>query len=174
MSHSSVTETEEHEPLAKALKPWRPQMTADLAAGQRPSRADRVGLTVWQTLPACPDHQTSTNLLDQSGSGEFRITRLSDQVVNDPKRRGLAITYVARFGPTLETTLRALDAAGTPENVKAFGRRPPNTRRWPSKRPASETFHRSCRSSDLLRSGMQFPPARSATIESTRSQTVVV
>jgi hypothetical protein len=102
------------------------------------------------------------------------ITRLSDQVVNDPKRRGLAITYVARFGPTLETTLRALDAAGTPENVKAFGRRPPNTRRWPSKRPASETFHRSCRSSDLLRSGMQFPPARSATIKSTRSQTVVV
>jgi hypothetical protein len=80
MSHFSVRETEEHEPLAKALELGRPDrgglgpvlwlkmQTTD----QRPLWADRAGSTVWQTLPACPDQQTSTNLPDQSGSGETR------------------------------------------------------------------------------------------------------
>jgi hypothetical protein len=38
-------------------------------------RADRAGSTVWQTLPACPDQQTSTSLPDQSGSGEEKRFR---------------------------------------------------------------------------------------------------
>jgi hypothetical protein len=37
---------------------------------ESPQWADRSGSIVWQTLPACPDQQTSTNLPDQSGSGE--------------------------------------------------------------------------------------------------------
>jgi hypothetical protein len=37
-----------------------------------PLRADRAVSTVWQTLPRRPDQQTSTNLPDQSGSGETR------------------------------------------------------------------------------------------------------
>jgi hypothetical protein len=38
-------------------------------------RADRASSTVWQTLPACPDQQTSTSLPDQSGSGEEKRFR---------------------------------------------------------------------------------------------------
>jgi hypothetical protein len=35
-------------------------------------RADRAESSVCQTLPACPDQQTSTDLPEQSGSGELR------------------------------------------------------------------------------------------------------
>jgi hypothetical protein len=73
-------------PIVNAAPPTSPsrgflhQRFADAGPGLRgatfmgPPSAnlhDRAGSTVRQTLPACPDHQTSTNLPDQSGSREF-------------------------------------------------------------------------------------------------------
>ena len=43
---------------------------AEDARNRPTSVTDRAGSTVWQTLPTCPDQQTSTNLPDQSGLGE--------------------------------------------------------------------------------------------------------
>jgi hypothetical protein len=35
---------------------------------------------VWQTLPACPDQRTSTNLPDQCGSGDYRSLHEKSEV----------------------------------------------------------------------------------------------
>src|SRR5450631_3729448 len=50
--------------IARASSTFDAQIT-----DQRLLRADRAEATVCQTLPACPEQQTSTDLPDQSGSG---------------------------------------------------------------------------------------------------------
>jgi hypothetical protein len=50
-----------------------PEAAIDVSGGViRTKMADRAFATLWQTLPACPDQQTSTDLPESSGSGEFQ------------------------------------------------------------------------------------------------------